>query len=59
MNYAFELTVVYGCFGIAALFMGGYWGIIFKQVIPTVLFAVVGMFLMAMGYQTNPFKEEN
>ena len=54
----FELTMVYGCFGIAALFMGGFWGVIFKQIIPTMVFAAIGFVLIGMGYHTSPFKEE-
>ena len=54
----FELAMIYGCFGIAALFIGGFWGVIFKQVIPTMLFAVIGLFLIGMGYKVSPFKED-
>ena len=55
----FELTVIYGSFAIISLFMGGFWWVIFKQVIPTMLFAVVGFFLMGMGYTVSPFREDN
>lgn len=55
---AFETALIYGSFGIASLFMSGYWGVIFKQVIPTMLFAVIGLFLVGMGYKASPFGEE-
>ena len=54
----FYLTLVYGSFAILALFGAGYWGIIMKKVIPFMVFAVIGLFLLVMGFKTSPFKEE-
>ena len=54
----FELTMVYGCFGIASMFIGGFWGVIFKQIIPTMMFAIIGLVLIGMSSHTSPFKEE-
>ena len=54
----FYLTLVYGSFAILALFGAGYWGIIVKKVIPFMVFAVIGLFLLVMGFKTSPFKEE-
>lgn len=55
----FYLAVIYGSFGIISLFMAGYWSIVVKQIIPTMLFAVMGFVLLVMGYKVSPFKEEN
>ena len=54
----FWLAMIYGCFGILSLFIAGYWGVIIKQVIPTMLFAVIGLILLAMSGKANPFKED-
>jgi len=54
----FWLTMVFGGFGIMALFISGYWGVIEKQVMPCMFFALIGLVLLVLGFNTSPFKDK-
>lgn len=56
---SFYLTMIYGCFGIMSIFSCVYFGVLLKQVIPFMFFAVMGFFLLIMGYKVSPFKDDD
>ena len=55
----FYLTMSYGSLAIMAIFMAGYWGVFEKQIIPCLTFAIIGLFMLILGYKTNPYKEDD
>jgi hypothetical protein len=55
----FYLTLIYGSFGVMSMFSCVYFGVLLKQVIPFMFFAVIGFFLLIMGYKVSPYKEDN